>query len=101
MLKKVSGKGLTHQYQFEYNFEQGKKHLSTVFAYLMTLAFLVDQLQQLGCQTFKKALERLKTKKSLWERQRSIFFNFFINSLEALWNALAYGHKAWLTGDSS
>lgn len=88
-------------YQFEHNFGHGKKHLSTVFAYLMTLAFFVDQLQQLGCQIFCKALERLKTKKSLWERKRCLFFTFFINSLEDLWYALAYGHKAWLTEDLS
>ena len=88
-------------YQFEHNFGHGKKHLSTVFAYLMMLAFLVDQLEQLGCKTFNKALARLKTKKSLWERKRSIFFNFFIGSLEDLWNALAYGHRARLAPDTS
>lgn len=88
-------------YQFEHNFGHGKKHLSTVFVHLMMLAFFVDQLQQLGCKTFNKALARLKTKKSLWERQRSIFVNFFIDSLEDLWNALAYGHRAYLTPDTS
>jgi len=88
-------------YQFEHNFGHGKKHLSTVFAYLMMLAFFVDQLQQLGCKVFKKSLERLKSKKSLWERLRSIVFNFFIDSFEDLWNALAYGHRARLTPDTS
>lgn len=88
-------------YQFEHNFGHGKKHLSTVFAYLMVLAFFVDQLQQLGCKTFTKALARLKTKKSLWERKRSLFVNFFIGSIEDLWNALAYGHRAHLTPDTS
>ena len=67
----------------------------------MMLAFFVDQLQQLGCKTFNKALERLKTKKSLWERKRSIFVNFFIDSLEDLWCALAHGHRAQLTPDTS
>jgi hypothetical protein len=88
-------------YQFEHNFGHGKKNLSTVFAYLMILAFFVDQLQQLGCKIFTKAWERLKTKKSLWERKRSIFFDFFIHSFEDLWNALAYGHRAQLTPDTS
>ena len=50
-------------YQFEHNFGHGNKHLSTVFAYLMLIAFFVDQLQQLGCKLFTKALERLKSKK--------------------------------------
>lgn len=88
-------------YQFEHNFGHGKKSLSTVFAYLMMLAFFVDQLQQLGCKVFTKALVRLHSKKSLWERKRSIFFNFFIDSLEDLWSALAYGHRAQLTPDTS
>ena len=89
------------EYQFEHNFGHGKKHLSTVFAYLMVLAFLVDQLQQLGCQTFTKALARLKTKKTLSERKRGMFTNLFIDSLEDLWKALAYGHTARLTPDTS
>lgn len=88
-------------YQFEHNFGHGKKHLSTVFAYLMMLAFFVDQLQQLGCKTFDKALVRLKTKKNLWERKRGMFVNLLIDSLDDLWNALACGHTARLTPDTS
>jgi hypothetical protein len=79
--------------QFEHNFGHGNRYLSTVFAYLMMIAFFVDQLQQLGCKLFTKALSRLKSKKSLWERLRSYFFEFFIDSLEELWSALAYGHR--------
>ena len=88
-------------YQFEHNFGHGNKHLSTVFAHLMMLAFLVDQLQQLGCKLFKKALARLHTKRSLWERKRALFFDFFIDSIEDLWSALAFGHKAALAPNSS
>lgn len=89
-------------YQFEHNFGHGNQHLSTVFAYLMMIAFFVDQLQQLGCKTFTRALERLKSKKSLWERKRSLFFSFFIHSLDDLWDSLAYGHKRIvLTPDTS
>ena len=89
-------------YQFEHNFGHGNKNLSTVLAYLMLIAFFVDQLQQLGCPLFIKALARLKSKKSLWERKRSYFFNFLIDSLEELWGALAYGHQGIkLTPDTS
>ncbi len=88
-------------YQFEHNFGHGKQHLSTVFAHLMMIAFFVDQLQQLGCQLFKKALARLKSKKTLWERNRGLFFNFFINSIGDLWMALAYGHKVFLVPDTT
>ena len=88
-------------YQFEHNFGHGKKYLSTVFAYLMMLAFFVDQLQQLGCKVFQKALEKLHSKKSLWERKRGLFFNFLIDSLEDLWHALAYDHEVRLNPNTS
>ena len=64
-------------YQFERNFGHGNKNLSTVFANLMMLAFFIDQLQQLGCKSFKKALQRLHTKRSLWEELRGLCFSFF------------------------
>ena len=88
-------------YQFEHNFGHGYKHLSTVFANLMVLAFFVDQLQQLGCKLFTKALKRFKSKVSLWERKRALFFDFFISSFKDLWLALAHGHQAQLTPDTS
>jgi hypothetical protein len=89
-------------YQFEHNFGHGNKYLSTVLAQLMLIAFFVDQLQQLGCKLFAKALTRLKSKKALWERARCYFFDFFIDSLEDFWRALAYGHqKGKLTPDTS
>lgn len=89
-------------YHFEHNFGHGKKHLSTVFAYLMNLAFFVDQLQQLCCKTFKKALARLGSKKFLWEKQRGLFFHYFINDWKTLIGSLAHGHKgAILELDSS
>jgi hypothetical protein len=80
-------------YQFEHNFGHGNQHLSTVFSHLMLITFFVDQLQQLGCKLFTKALARLHSKKSLWERKRCYFFDFYLDNLESLWNALAYGHK--------
>src|SRR5215468_6553315 len=41
---------LKHQgYHFEHNFGHGYEHLSVVFAELMMLAFLVEQVQQLCC----------------------------------------------------
>ncbi len=88
-------------YQFEHNFGHGKKNLSTVFAYLMMLAFFVDQLQQLGCKVFQKALEKYHSKKNLWERKRGLFFNFFINTFEDLWHALAYDHEIRLNPNTS
>ncbi len=39
-------------YHFEHNFGHGYKNLSVVFAMLMMLAFLVDQVQQIASQLF-------------------------------------------------
>ena len=39
-------------YHFEHNFWHGEKNLSGVFATLMMLAFLVDQVQQVACRLF-------------------------------------------------
>ena len=43
-------------YRFEHNFGHGKKNLHTVFAFLMILAFLIDQLQEAACGLFQAAL---------------------------------------------
>ena len=40
-------------YHFEHNYGHGEKNLSVVFAMLMMLAFLVDQVQQLCCPLFQ------------------------------------------------
>ena len=45
-----------HGYNLEHNYGHGKEHLATNMAYLTVLAFLVDQIQQLCCPQFQKAL---------------------------------------------
>jgi len=60
-------------YQFEHNFGHGQKNLCTNFAYLMMLAFNIDQLQQLACTIFQQILKALKTKVKFWEAVRSVF----------------------------
>jgi len=39
-------------YHFMHNFGHGKDHLSTMFAYLILMAFYVDQLIQACCHIF-------------------------------------------------
>jgi hypothetical protein len=79
-------------YHFEHNFGHGDQFLSTVLANIMILAFFFDQLQQLSCEVFKKALKEHGSKKNLWEKMRAIFFNFWIEGcLDDVWMALAYG----------
>lgn len=75
-------------YQFGHNFGLGKEHLSEVFVLLMMLAFLVDQIQQLCCPLFKAAWAKCKSKRSLWEKMRSKFYEFHIDTMEDLYRAL-------------
>jgi len=78
-------------YHFEHNFGHGLKHLSTVFAFLMYLAFTIDQIQQFSCGIFKAALETMETKARLWVRMRSYFMTLYIDSWEDLWMGIAFG----------
>jgi hypothetical protein len=80
-------------YHFEHNFGHGRKYLSTVMAYLVNLAFFVDQLRQLCCKAFKKALVRLKRKRNIWDQQRMLFLTYFVDDWETFVGALAQGHK--------
>ena len=80
-------------YQFEHNFGHGKKHLSVVFALLMMLAFLVDQVQQAACPLFQAVLAKVGSKKRLWEKMRTLFFSLSFECMEDIWRALLYGYK--------
>jgi hypothetical protein len=68
-------------YQFEHNFGHGYKNLSTVFALLMMLAFLIDQIQQKCCAVFQAAWAVCKTKRALWERLRGVVQFFVFSSM--------------------
>lgn len=89
-------------YNFEHNFGHGNNHLSTVFGYLMMLAFLIDQAQQQSCIYFKRALEKCKSKRYLWISMQSFFKSYFIESWKTLYDSITYGHKgAKLTVNTS
>ena len=80
-------------YNFEHNFGHGYKYLSTVFAMLMTLAFMIDQIQELCDAPFQNALRVRKRKKYLWEKLRGFFNEFLIDCWEDVWNAMIYGNR--------
>jgi hypothetical protein len=80
-------------YHFEHNFGHGYQHLSVVFMTLMMLAFLVDQIQQAACPLFQAVLAKIGSKKRLWERMRSLFYDLHFKCMEDLWRALLYGYK--------
>ena len=80
-------------YHFEHNFGHGYAHLSVVFAELMMLAFLVDQVQQLCCPLFQAAWATWGSKRLLWEKMRALFFDYALESMRQLLEALYYGLK--------
>ena len=80
-------------YQYEHNFGHGKKHLCHVFAFLMFLAFLIDQVQSHCCGLFQAALKKAKSRISLWTDMKALFTSYFIYSWEDLFNSIAYGYK--------
>jgi hypothetical protein len=80
-------------YHFEHNYGHGYQHLSVVFAVLMMLAFLVDQVQQLCCPLFQAVWTKLGSKRRLWERMRALFYDYALDSMRHLLEALFYGLK--------
>jgi len=80
-------------YHFEHNYGLGQKNLRLVFAMLMMLAFLIDQTQQLSCKLFRAVWKKLKSKRALWERMRSLFKEFAFESMQMLYHAILYGVK--------
>ena len=83
-------------YCFEHNFGHGKKHLATVFAYLMMLAFLIDQSQQRGCAVFRKARHKAERAGYFWERVRALFLHLPLADWETLYQAIVFGYRGEL-----
>ena len=91
-----------HGYHFEHNFGHGYHHLSTVLAYLMMLAFLLDQIQQRCCGLFQRAMKKEKYRRYFWEKVRALFMNYLIPHWEALYHGIADGLKpTWIPYDTS
>lgn len=80
-------------YQFEHNFGHGKKNLHTIFAFLMMLAFLIDQIQEATCGLFQKAMEHKRTRRFFWESMKSFFNTYFVDSWQDLFTAMGPGFK--------
>jgi hypothetical protein len=80
-------------YNFDHNYGHGEQNLSVVLAALMMLAFLVDQTQQLCCALFQAAWAKWGSKRLLWERMRAVFFDYALESMRQLLEALFYDLK--------
>jgi len=80
-------------YHFGHNYGHGKKNLSAVFAMLMMLAFLVDQVQQLCCPLFRATWKKARTKRALWKKLRSHFTHFTFRSMRHLYEVMLQDRK--------
>ena len=80
-------------YHFEHNYGHGYEHLGEVFAFLMMLAFLIDQVQQKCNPLFQKAWEKKGSKCALWEAMRYLFASFEVSSMAEIYQGIAFGFK--------
>lgn len=71
-------------YQFKHNFGHGQRHLCTVMAYLMMMAFWVDQIQQAANKEFDAILKELKTRVKFWDSLRAVFKLIEVDSMKQL-----------------
>jgi hypothetical protein len=59
----------------------------------MMLAFCVDQVQQLCCPLFQAAWAKWGSKRLLWEKMRALFYDYALDSMEHLFQALYYPYS--------
>lgn len=72
-------------YHLGHNYGHRQKNLTTNFAILTFLAFLVDQVAQHLDKDFQKAKAVCKSFKSLWEKVRAIFYFLSAMSMNAIY----------------
>ena len=77
-------------YHFEHNYGHGKQHLSVVFAMLMMLAFLVNQVEQHCCPLFRAVWYKFGSKRMLWEKLRSHYWHFIFRSMQHLYEVMLH-----------
>jgi len=76
-------------YCFEHNFGHGYNNLSTIFGMLMVLAFLIDQIQELSSEVFKKAIKSFPTRQQFWFAVRAFFAFGIFDSWENYLNKIS------------
>ena len=87
-------RGLPYKNQgdnFAHNYGYGEQNLSAVLATMMLLAFVVDQTQQLCWAFFRAVWTKLGSKRLLWERMRALCYDYRLESMCELLEALLYG----------
>ena len=86
-------KNKTNGYHLDHNFGHGKYELCSVVTMLCYLALLIDQVLQLCCPRFQKALKRNKRKSDLWREMRERFKNCKFNDWGSFWTKLSQSSK--------
>lgn len=76
-------------YNFEHNYGHGHQFLCTMMAYLMLVAFLVDQIWQKCSQLFNQLWQKAKSKRYLWELIRAVFFLRPVSSFQEIYLTIA------------
>ncbi len=75
----------TKGYNFEHNYDHGYNGLANVFAGLMLLAFLVDQILESCNETFRAVMERCGSRIRCWVKCQAIFFGFQVTNWDAFY----------------
>jgi hypothetical protein len=81
-------------YHLEHNYGHGEEYLATVFGLLTFLAFLVDQLQELGCELFRRAARSRRTRVSFWDRLKALATVVRVAGWEDLLNKVIQSRSA-------
>jgi len=83
-------------YHFNHNYGHGYQHLNTFFAYLMLLAFQIDQIFQRCNKLFRRIWKKATTKVKLWEILRSVFMIKVVYSFKELFHTVAFQFQVQL-----
>ena len=81
-LKKETG------YNLDHNYGHGNKNLCTNLGILTILAFLIDQAQEMGCELFREALEKVGVRRTLWETFKGDFRCMVLDCWKMLYGAI-------------
>ncbi len=76
-------------YYWEHNYGHGEQHLATGLAYLMLLAFLVDQFMELCSEKFQLLLKGAKTRVNVWFTQGDLFTTQPFEDFSGIYGLLA------------
>lgn len=60
-------------YNFEHNYGHGKKYLSTILCMLMMIVFLIDQIQEICCEVYRRCRIYTRTYYNLWHAMQTLF----------------------------